>query len=131
MVRYIIPISGDSNLLYFCPSSFLISGSGNFHVISNEIYTDILAINDDAEQVKREYESAKDSCMKMLGFLEKDACAYNNGLPQTARDYFISRKERIKRENSFVVNLPDFDNEAPYAKLGSISGLMASCWGVV
>lgn len=26
---------------------------------------------------------------------------------------------------------PDFDNEAPYAKLGSISGLMASCWGVV
>ena len=105
MVRYIIPISGNSNLLYFCPSSFLISGSGNFHVISNEIYTDILAINDDAEQVKREYESAKDSCMKMLGFLEKDVCAYNNGLPQTARDYFISRKERIKRENSFVVNL--------------------------
>ena len=27
--------------------------------------------------------------------------------------------------------VPDFDNEAPYAKSGSISGLMASCCGVV
>ena len=41
----------------------------------------------------------------MLGFLEKDVRAYNNGLPQTARDYFVSRKEKIKRENSFIVNL--------------------------
>lgn len=105
MVRYIIPISGDYNLLYFRPATFLISGSGSFNVGSNEIYTDILAINDDAEQVKREYESAKDSCIKMLGYLEKDVRAYNKSLPQTARDYFISRKEKIKRENSFIANL--------------------------
>ncbi len=106
VVRYIIPISGDYNLLYFCPSSFLLSGSGNFHVSATEIYTDILVINeDDAEKVKREYESAKDSCMKMLGYLEKDVQEYNNSLPQKVRGYFVARKERIKKENSFLLNL--------------------------
>lgn len=105
MLRYIIPISGDHNLLYFCPSTFLLSGSGNFHVGTTEIYTDILATSDDAEQVKRELESAKDSCRKMLGFLENDIRAYNNSLPRTARDYFVARKEKIKKENSFIASL--------------------------
>ena len=105
MIRYIIPISGDHNLLYFCPSTLLLSGSGNFHVGTTEIYTDILAISDDAEQVKREIESAKDSCKKMLGYLENDIKAYNNSLPRTARDYFVARKEKIKKENSFIASL--------------------------
>lgn len=105
MLRYIIPISGDYNLLYFCPSTFLLSGSGNFHVGTTEIYTDILATSDDAEEVKREIESAKDSCKKMLGYLENDMRAYNNSLPRTARDYFVARKEKIKKENSFIASL--------------------------
>lgn len=105
MIRYIIPISGDHNLLYFCPSTFLLSGSGNFHVGTTEIYTDILAISDDAEQVKRDLESAKDSCKKMLGYLENDIRAYNNSLPRTSRDYFVARKEKIKKENSFIASL--------------------------
>lgn len=105
MIRYIIPISGDHNLLYFCPTTFLLSGSGNFHVGTTEIYTDILAISDDAEQVKREIESVKDSCKKMLGYLENDIKAYNNSLPRTARDFFFARKEKIKKENSFIASL--------------------------
>ena len=105
MIRYIIPISGNHNLLYFCPSTLLLSGSGNFHVGTTEIYTDILAISDDAEQVKREIESAKDSCKKILGYLENDIKAYNNSLPRTARDYFVARKEKIKKENSFIASL--------------------------
>lgn len=105
MIQYIIPISGDHNLLYFCPSTFLLSGSGNFHVGTTEIYTDILAISDDAEQVKREIESAKDSCKKMLGYLENDIRAYNNSLPRTARAFFVARKEKIKKENSFIASL--------------------------
>lgn len=69
MVRYIIPISGDYNLLYYCPSTFILSRYNDFHVRSSEIYTDILAINDDADQVKQGFESSKISCIKMLGYL--------------------------------------------------------------
>lgn len=105
MIRYIIPISGDHNLLYCRPSSFLVSGYNNFHVSSSEIYTDILAINDDADQVKRDFESSKDSCIKMLGYLENDVRTYNNSLPDKARRYFISRKEKVKKENALIVNL--------------------------
>ena len=105
MVRYIIPISGDYNILYFCPSTLLSSGSGNFHVGTTEIYKDILAINDDADQVKQDFESSKDSCIKMLGYLENDVRAYNSSLPDKARRYFVSRKEKIKKENAFIINL--------------------------
>ena len=105
MVRYIVPISGDYNLLFFCPTSILLSGFGNFHVCTTEIYTDILATSDDAEQVKRDFESAKDSCKKMLVHLENDVRTYNNSLPRTARDYFVARKEKIKKENSFFASL--------------------------
>lgn len=42
IIRYIVPFSGDHNILYACPSTFILSGSNNFHVGFNEIYTDIL-----------------------------------------------------------------------------------------
>lgn len=105
MVRYIIPISGDYNLLYYCPSTFILSRYNDFHVRSSEIYTDILAINDDADQVKQGFESSKISCIKMLGYLENDVRAHNSSLPDRARRYFVSRKEKIKKENAFIVNL--------------------------
>ena len=40
-------------------------------------------------------------------------------------------KVPIAINNTDMPIIPDFDNEAPYAKSGSISGLMASCCGVV
>lgn len=105
MVRYIIPISGDYNLLYFHPTTLVFSGSDNFHVGTSEIYTDILSLNDDASQVKRDFESAKENCIKKLDYLKNDVHSYNTSLPDKARSYFIFRKEKIKKENAFIVNL--------------------------
>ena len=81
MVRYIIPISGDYNLLYFHPTTLVFSGSDNFHVGTSEIYTDILSLNDDANQVKRDFESAKENCIKILNYLKNDVHSYNTSLP--------------------------------------------------
>ncbi len=105
MVRYIVPIEGDRDLLYFHPPIWFSSGSGRFHVERNYIYTDILSLNGKAEEVTREYESEKDSCLQMLEHLDKAIKAYNRALPETARKVFSSRKEIIKRENSFIASL--------------------------
>ena len=105
MVRYIVPISGDSDLLYFHPPVWFSSGSGRFNVERSYIYIDILSLNEKAEEVTREYESDKNSCIQMLGHLDKEINSYNRALPEIARKVFSSRKEKIKRENSFVASL--------------------------
>lgn len=105
MVRYIVPISGDSDLLFFHPSIWFSSGSGRFHVEHSYIYTDILSLNGKAEEVTREYESEKNSCLQMLEHLDKEIKAYNRALPEIARKVFSARKESIKRQNSFVASL--------------------------
>ena len=98
MVRYIIPISGDYNILYFCPSTLLSSGSGNFHVGTTEIYKDILAINDDADQVKQDFESSKDSCIKMLG-IWRMMCAHIIVPYQIKPDVILSPgKKKLKKK---------------------------------
>ena len=105
MVRYIVPIAGDSDLLYFHPPIWFSSGSGRFHVEHSYIYTDILSLNGKADEVTREYESEKNSCLQMLEHLDKEIKAYNRALPEIARKVFSTRKEKIKRENSFVASL--------------------------
>lgn len=105
VVRYIIPVEGDTNILNCRPSTILSSGSGHFHISHGCVYTDILVLEEDSEKVKREFENRKDSLVKMLGFLEKDIRAYNNSLPETIRSIFAGRKEKIKRDNSFLTGL--------------------------
>lgn len=105
IIRYIVPFSGDRNILYACPSTFILSGSNNFHVGYNEIYTDILALYDDAEQVKRDFESAKETCVKMLNYLETNVFEYNRTLPVKVRRLFNNRKDQIKKENTFIASL--------------------------
>lgn len=105
MVRYVVPIAGDSDLLYFHPPVWFSSGSGRFHVERGYIYTDILSLNNKAEDVTREYESEKDSCLRMLALLDKEIKAYNRALPGVARRIFSARKEKIKQENAFVASL--------------------------
>lgn len=105
MIRYIVPLSGDHNLLLFCPSTFTLSGGGNFHVERNEIYTDILAVSNDAEKVTRDFNSRKDNCLQMLAYLENDVRSYNRSLPDTAKRCFLARKEKIKKDNAFLANL--------------------------
>lgn len=105
MIRYIVPFSGDRNLLYVHPSVIFSSGSGNFHVGIDVIYTDILALHDDSEMLKRDFESAKDSCSKMLNKLESELQDYNKSLPCKVRNLFANRKEKIKKDNSFIANL--------------------------
>ncbi len=105
VIRYIVPFSGDKKMLYILPTTFTSSGSGNFHVGYNAIYKDILALSNDAEKVKSDYESAKDSCIKMLKYLETNIHEYNRSLPAKARSLFINQKQKIKQENSFISNL--------------------------
>lgn len=105
VIRYIIPIEGDANLLNCRPSSFLISGFGLFHYSSGRIYTDIMVADGDPERVNREFEDRKDSFSKMIGFLQKDICSYNNSLPETASNIFFSKKERIIQDNRFLAGL--------------------------
>ena len=97
MLRYIIPISGDHNLLYFCPSTFLLSGSGIFHVGSTEIYTDILATSDDAEEVKREIESAKDSCRKCWVFWRTISGHTTTPCPGPPETILLPAKKRSRK----------------------------------
>ena len=89
VIRYIIPIEGDANILNCRPSSFLVSGFGLFHYSSGRIYTDILVTDGDPEKVNREFEDRKDSFSKMIGFLQKDIRSYNNSLPYNSPPNFL------------------------------------------
>ena len=105
VVRYIIPVEGDTDLLNCRPSTWLTSGGGHFHISSGSIYTDILILEEDPEKVKREFENRKSNLVKMMGYLKADIKSYNNSLPGIANRVFSSRKGKIKNDNAFIASL--------------------------
>lgn len=104
-IRYYVDFKGDPALLSYHPSTWLSSGSGRFTIFGHRLYTDILTETRDAEQVKRNYESEKDSAQRVLGYLETEINAYNQGVPEKARLMFKRRKEAIKAKYSFISDL--------------------------
>jgi len=105
MYRLHIPFHGDSELLRFRPNPFSLSGWSNFTISYDSVYVDILDINGDADEIKRECNSYANSLRDMMSSLEKNFSFINKIMPDHIRSTFLIRKKQIQKEHKELVDI--------------------------
>lgn len=96
--RLFIPYQGDEELLGYRPNPFSLSSWSNFTISYDSLYVDILDINGDVNDVKRECDSYVNTLRDMMSYLEKNYAFINRCLPDNIRSMFTMRKNQIKKE---------------------------------
>ena len=104
LYRLHIPYQGDGELLRYRPNPFSLSRWSNFKISYDSLYVDILDINGDAKEIKRECDSYVDSLRDMMGSLKKNYAFINRCLPDNIRSMFTIRKNQIKKEHQELVD---------------------------
>ncbi|MBQ9678825.1 MAG: hypothetical protein IJV44_11885 [Prevotella sp.] len=105
MYRLHIPFQGDSELLRFRPNPFSLSAWSNFTISYDSVYVDILDINEDANEVKRECDSYVNTLREMMNSLEKNYSSINKIMPDHIRSMFTIRKKQIQKEHKELVDI--------------------------
>jgi len=105
MYRLHIPFQGDSELLRFRPNPFSLSAWSNFTISYDSVYVDILDINGDANEVKRECDSYVNTLREMMSSLEKNYSFINKIMPDHIQSMFTIRKKQIQKEHKELVDI--------------------------
>lgn len=103
--RLFIPFSGDSQLLNFRPSTFTLSGWSNMSFSSKFIYVDILDLEGNPANLKRDIESYIDTLTTMLGYLAKDVERINRNINSWVTSSFRDRKDAIIVSNKGLAEI--------------------------
>ena len=103
--RLFIPYQGDEELLGYRPNPFSLSRWSNFTISYDSLYVDILDINGDVNDVKRECNSYVNTLRDMMSYLEKNYAFINRCLPDNIRSMFTMRKNQIKKEHQDLVDI--------------------------
>lgn len=93
--RLFIPFSGDSQLLDFRPSTFTLSCWSNMSFSNNSVYVDILDLEGNLSNLKRDVESYIGTLTIMLGYLAKDVERINRDINSWVTSSFRKRKDDI------------------------------------
>lgn len=105
MYRLHIPFQGDSELLRFRPNPFSLSAWSNFTISYDSVYVDILDINGDANEIKRECDSYVNTLREMMSSLEKNYSFINKIMPDHIQSMFTIRKKQIQKEHKELVDI--------------------------
>lgn len=102
--KFHIPFIGDPELLKCCPSNRLL-WSIDVEVTNNEISFEIINLNDDGEEIKREKDDNKKNILQQYEYLKKDINSYNSNLEFQIRKAFKARKQKIKAKTGVLESL--------------------------
>lgn len=103
--RLFIPYQGDGELLKYKPNPYSTGCWPNISISNDSLYVDILDINGDANDVKRECNSYMNTLRDMMSYLEKNYAFINRCLPDNIRSMFTIRKNQIKKEHQELVDI--------------------------
>ena len=104
VVRFHLPFTGDSELLKFMPSTRIL-WTQDVPVERSEICFDVIAWNDDAAQIKREWDSFLNSVRTQVGYSTTEINAYNARLEQDAAQVIQARKAELLKKNNLLGSL--------------------------
>lgn len=103
-VRYCIPFEGDEVLFRCRPSESL--GGGKRGVLdSGWLCFEIANYNNDANEIRREYENTTAWIERQLGNLAREAVRYNRSLEELAAREFRTRKQNILDKANMLAEL--------------------------
>lgn len=95
-LTFIIPFTGDANLLRVQPQNFIYSLAGsNVEVVGSEIHVTYAAANLNAEGAKREFDNELRQIKQNLGNLKAAIDRHNAGLTQVIGTHIRQRKTKL------------------------------------
>lgn len=103
--RLFIPFSGDSQLFNFRPSTYTLSGWSNMSFSGQSVYVDILDLEGNLSNLKRDIESYIGTLTTMLGYLTKDVERINRDINSWVTSSFRNRKDAIIVSNKGLAEI--------------------------
>lgn len=106
IIQFFIPVSGNVDLLNYCPaSSFYLGGGGDFKVNSDSISTEFINFDNDGPTIKKRYESESRGIRNNYDTLVSDIEKFNNSLKTNINSVFTKRKNKFLKKNSLMSSL--------------------------
>lgn len=107
VIQYIVPCSGDANLLNYMPASQITigGGGGNFYIEGSNMITEIINFNNNAEEIKISYEREIAGVHRNYETLRRDLKAFNDSLDSHIHSLFTQRKSKILSKNNLMSSL--------------------------
>ncbi len=110
IIKFIVPCSGNTDLLHYHPSRWIFSGGGedDVNILPDSIVLEFVNFSNNttgAEDIKRQYESSKKRIQDLTGYLLTEIDDYNLSLEGRVRSTFEKRKQRILNRNNLMASL--------------------------
>lgn len=105
IIQYMIPCSGDTDLLRAHPSAISVLRYHNVELSCNTLYIRIINFSNDTQQVKRDFESVLVNIKQLYSYLTKDIETYNQSCERTITESFKNRKQRLLESNNLLAAL--------------------------
>ena len=105
-ISFIIPFTGDANILTLQPQAgrFSLSGS-NAELLKEEIRVTYAAVSLNAEGAKRQFENELTNIKHNLANLKASIDAHNVGLPQSIRGQIQQRKNKLLADANLAASI--------------------------
>jgi hypothetical protein len=104
VIRYHLPYSGDSQMLYLTPNPRLVWYI-DVEIRGNEISFDIVNWNDDVEVIKREADRIIENLSQQAQHSGNNIRSYNAKLQQYAQEIVTGRKQEYLKQSNLLESL--------------------------
>lgn len=106
IIQFFIPVSGNVNLLNYCPvTTFYIGGGGDFKVNNDTISAEFINFNNDGPAIKMKFGSESRGIRSNYDSLIKDIENFNDTLKSNINSVFSKRKNKLLNKNSLMSSL--------------------------
>jgi len=106
IIQYFIPCSGNIELMAYAPTTISIGGGGgNFEIRNNTLVAEFINFSNNAEEIKRNYESEVKGIHTNLNYLKTDIEGFNKTLKAYIKVVFEQRKQKILNKTNLLASL--------------------------
>lgn len=105
IIQFFIPVSGNIDLLNYCPAASFYLGGGNFRVNNDNISTEFINFDDDGPAIKKRFDSESRGIRNNYNTLVSDIEKFNNSLKSNINNIFNKRKNKLLNKNNLMSSL--------------------------
>lgn len=106
IIQYFIPCSGSIELMAYAPATTIsIGGGGDFEIKNNTLVAEFINFSNNAEEIKRNYDSEVKGIHANYNYLRKDIDDFNKTIKSFAKSVFDQRKQKILSKNNLLASL--------------------------
>ena len=106
IIQFFVPVSGDISLLKYGPANiFYLGGGGDFQIKGNAILVEFINFRNNAEELKRNYQSEVNGLHSNYNGLITDIESFNSSLKGQVKSFLEERKSKILSKKNLLSSL--------------------------